>query len=190
MKAKVILCILFLSCISYQLWANDTIRYEALKLQKIKVDTLTFIETDKFLGCYNLTFISENNSEIKASFINIGSLKNKAAVYAWENKASAKNFTLELGLYYKMYLETVCWNDLEPDSYYFKNADFSYDKCSLSKVFNTSKYKNDFYITKTHYLHKEASVYKVLYFAQTSLSGGENSKGGVGFLPLKLKYDH
>lgn len=188
MKAKLLLGLLifFGSCISA--FSNDTLRYEILKLEKIKVDTLTLIETDKFLGCYNLSFIGENSQRVNASFINIGSLKNPAAVYAWENKASVKNFTLSTGLYYKMYLVETCLPQMESDSYYAKNSDFSYDKCSLSKVFNPSKYKNDFYITKTHYLHKEASVYKVLWFAPTQATQGPEAKGSMGFLPLNLKY--
>lgn len=170
-------------------FAGDTLRVDLLKLEKIDIDTLSFVETDKFLGCYTLTFQKEQNKKIKVSFVNMGSLKSKAIIYAWENGNSSRNFSFGIGLYYKIGLVKNCLAELENDSYYYKNADFGQDGCTLIKAFNHTKYKNDFSIKKTHYLHLENSVYKVLWFSPTQVVNTVQPKANIGFLPLNLKYN-
>lgn len=189
MNIRFLFTIIVICFVATHAYAGDTLRFELLKLEKIEVDTLKIIESDKFLGCYTLTFQQGQNKKTRVSYINIGSLKSKAIVYPLEKGSSAKSFGFGIGLYYRLFLERVCHPDIETDNYYSKNADFGADNCSLTAVFSASKYTPGFSITKTHYLHIEASVFKVLWFAPTQVSNAVGAKANIGFLPVNIKYN-
>lgn len=188
MRIKILIVCCLLCTAILKVHSNDTIRYELLKLEKIKVDTLLKTDNGYFIGCFNLFFRQAGDSLMSVSFISLNSMKNSAVVYSWDSKPSIQNFCLSKGAYYKLFLMEVCASELETDCFYKKYANFSYDKCSLSCIFSSAKYQNDFEFSKTHYVHKEALVYKVLGFSPTNPSN-ESGEDPLKFLPINLAKD-
>lgn len=187
MKAKITLIILFLSFFLNNSFSNDTIRYELLKLEKIQVDTLIKNDAENFVGCVNLQFRKGVDTLINFSFISIMGYKNPRVIYYWIKQKSRANFTLTIGLHYKLQLIPQCKEDLDEDNFYSKYSDFTKDNCYLSRIFNVENYQNNFDVKLSNYGHINSKVYKVFRFYPTFANEIKDSGYRLDFIPIDLR---
>jgi len=185
MNARFAIIILLLSFSISNIYSNDTIRYELLKLEKIQVDTLVVLDVNRYVGCVNLQFKKGADTIVNFSFINLLVNKNPYISYNWTQQSSIANFTLKNGMNYKLQLIPLCEDQLDKGSFYAKYADFTDDKCFLKSFFNHEKYKSNFNPPLTHLAHDKSRVFKVIWFHPT-YTDIANSGYKMDFIPIKL----
>ncbi len=188
MKYKLTITTIALILSLSNLFSNDTIRYEWLKLEKIQVDTLIKIDTDNFIGCVNMQFSKGSDTIVNCGYVSLMAINNSAVKYYWTRKPSSLNFTLTKGLDYKIQLTAVCKKELHKSSFYMNYSSFAKDSCSLEKVFNKEIYQDKYEGKLLHYFHMNKQVYKVELF-HPNMASTEIKKSGynLDFIPVNLK---
>ena len=187
MKAKTSLIILLLGLFFNNSFANDTIRYELLKLEKIQVDTLIKFDAESFVGCVNLQFRKGVDSLINFSFISLMGRKNPAVIYYWSREINKANFTLTKGLHYKLQLIPLCKDELEEECFYFRFSIFTENNCYIKKIYDSEKSHTEYSTKLFHYAHMNSRVYKVFQFYPTIANEMKDSGLRLDFIPINLK---
>src|SRR5574344_2134538 len=100
MKVKTVLVLFLFILTLNKCFADDTIRYELIKLEKIKVDTLIKLDLNNYVGCANLQFKKGADTLINFSFVQVMGYKNPSVIYYWTKQTSTANFTLAKGMHY------------------------------------------------------------------------------------------
>ncbi|MBN1463198.1 MAG: hypothetical protein JXQ69_07115 [Paludibacteraceae bacterium] len=190
MREKIIIIVLLSFFFTTHSFANDTLRYELLKLEKITVDTLIRLDMNNYVGCANLQFKKGADTLINFSFVQVMGYKNPSVIYYWTKQTSTANFTLAKGMHYKLLVVSVCRNELENDCFYAKYSDFADDNCYLKNHFSLEKYLyigKEYQPTLDHYAHFNSRVYKVCRFNPVFAEEIKNSGYNLDFIPINLR---
>lgn len=183
---KLVLFIFILTCALSKAQVRDTIQFERLKLETIKIDTLAPLSDKEIITMIHLTFTKEDKSLFSISFPEVLGQKQTSIIYNWTPTASIYNFNLVKGSSYRIEMSPVCMNDLNKESFYLKYADFSSDNCQLNNAFNKSKYNNDYKRSIFHFCHSNRTLYQIYSF---SLAMPEKAQDPLMFLPVNLKFE-
>ncbi len=188
MPIKKHLLLVFLSVFTCSGFSQDTIRFELVTLENIRIDTLVRLDHKSFLGSANLQFRKGADSLIHLGFVQLMGTQNSSVMYYWTKQSSPANFTLTKGLMYKIQLIPLCKSELDSDCFYAKYSIFKGNNCVLNKLFNNESFSHDGDYSRKlfHYMHNQEEVFKVLYFYPSVSSETKKGPQTLNFIPIKL----